>query len=160
MGTAYKEGFNGCTGDLVFSMASNLSHNSKYLPVMIENISKSDMVIGSRICVGGIIIGRIILRDFFTYLTNFIIRFSVDRNIQDWTSGLRLYRRAIWEQIMPDVHCNKWDFQFENLYHSQKIGAIIKEIPITFHEHAGGSSKFNFLDAILFLRSFFRILLE
>jgi dolichol-phosphate mannosyltransferase len=97
---------------------------------------------------------------FFTYLANYIIRFSVNRDILDWTSGLRLYRRAIWEKIMPDVHCYKWDFQFESLYRSQKLGAVIKEIPITFHERAGGSSKFNSLDAVVFLRSFFRILLE
>lgn len=160
MGTAYKEGFKDCTGGLIFSIDSDLSHDPKYLPVMIEYISKSDIVIGSRICEGGEILGRNILRDFFTYLANYIIRFSVNRDILDWTSGLRLYRRAIWEKIMPDVHCNKWDFQFESLYRSQKLGAVIKEIPITFHERAGGSSKFNSLDAIVFLRSFFRILLE
>jgi len=160
MGTVYKEGFKDCTGDLIFSIDSDLSHDPKYLPVMIEHISKSDIVIGSRICEGGEILGRNILRDFFTYLANYIIRFSVNRDIQDWTSGLRLYRRAIWKKIMPDVHCNKWDFQFESLYRSQKLGAVIKEIPITFHERAGGSSKFNSLDAIVFLRSFFKILLE
>ena len=61
---------------------------------------------------------------------------------------------------MPNVQCNKWDFQFESLYRSQKLGAVIKEIPITFYERAGGSSKFNSLDAIVFLKSFFRILLS
>ena len=160
LGTAYKEGFKECTGGLIFSIDSDLSHDPKYLPMMIDHISHCDIVIGSRICVGGKIIGRHFLRDFFTYCANLFIRFSVNRDIYDWTSGFRLYRRAIWEQIMPEVHSNKWDFQFESLYRSQKLGAVIEEIPITFYERAGGSSKFNSLDAIVFLKSFVRILLS
>jgi len=160
LGTAYKEGFNECTGDLIFSIDSDLSHDPKYLPLMIDHISHSDIVIGSRICVGGSIIGRHFLRDFFTYCANYIIRFSVNRDIHDWTSGFRLYRRVIWEKVMPEIRCNKWDFQFESLFRSQKLGAVIEEIPITFYERAGGSSKFNSLDAIVFLKSFIRILLS
>jgi len=158
LGTAYKEGFNDCKGNLIFSIDSDLSHDPKYLPLMIEHISQNDIVIGSRICVGGKIIGRSFSRDFFTYLANFFIRLSVNRNIHDWTSGFRLYRREIWEKVMPNVQCNKWDFQFESLYRSQKLGAVVKEIPITFYERAGGSSKFNSLDALVFLISFFRII--
>ena len=143
-----------------FSIDSDLSHDPKYIPIMIEQISQSDIVIGSRICANGKIIGRNFFRDFFTYCANFVIRFMVNRNIHDWTSGFRLYRRAIWEQVMPQVRCNKWDFQFESLYRSQKLGAIIEEVPITFYERAGGSSKFNSLDAVVFLKSFIRILIE
>ncbi len=160
MGTAYKEGFKDCTGGLIFSIDSDLSHDPKYLPMMIEHISKSDIVIGSRICEGGEILGRNIFWDFF----------HVPRQLYHTFLGQQGYPRLDkWSQAlpksnlgkkMPDVHCYKWDFQFESLYRSQKLGAVIKEIPITFHERAGGSSKFNSLDAVVFLRSFFRILLE
>lgn len=160
LGTAYKEGFHYCKGDLIVSIDSDLSHDPDYLPLMIERISEHDVVIGSRLCKGGKILGRHFLRDVFTHLANFIIRLSVNTTIHDWTSGYRLYRRPVWEKVMPDVHCNKWDFQFESLFLSQYNGASIAEIPITFHERAGGSSKFNTLDAIIFLRSYLRILLS
>lgn len=60
---------------------------------------------------------------------------------------------------MPSVHFNKWDFQFESLYKSIKSGMHVHETPITFYERAEGNSKFNSMDAIIFIESFIKIIL-
>ncbi len=60
---------------------------------------------------------------------------------------------------MPSVHCNKWDFQFESLYKSIKSGMLVYETPITFYERAEGDSKFNSMDAFVFIESFIKIIL-
>ena len=60
--------------------------------------------------------------------------------------------------VMPLVHCDKWDFQFESLYKALKLNQSVAETPITFYERADGASKFTAGDAFGFLDSFIRII--
>lgn len=160
LGTAYKQGFNLASGDLVISIDSDLSHDPMYLPSMIENACKADLVIGSRFVEGGRILGRSFWRDWLSVLTNQVIRFVTGEVIHDWTSGLRVYRRELWENVMPSVHCNKWDFQFESLFKSLRKGYNVLEVPITFYERADGESKFSLREGLVFLYSFLEIMLN
>ena len=159
LGTAYKDGFHLTDGDLIVSIDSDLSHDPSYLPSLIEQSLEHDIVIGSRLCLGGKIIGRGMTRDLLSIFTNFIIRKLLRRHIFDWTSGYRVYRRKTWQMVMPQVHCDKWDFQFESLYKALNMNQTIVEIPITFYELADGTSKFTISDAFGFIDSFFRIIL-
>jgi hypothetical protein len=36
-----------------------------------------------------------------------VIRLVTGEEIFDLTSGLRVYRKALWEDVMPNVHCDK-----------------------------------------------------
>ena len=158
LGTAYKDGFHLTKGDLLVSIDSDLSHDPDYLPELITKSSDYDIVIGSRLIPGGKIVGRGITRDFLSYFTNLVIRKLLKKRIFDWTSGYRVYRRATWEAVMPQVHCDKWDFQFESLYKALKMNRSVAEIPITFYERADGNSKFSTGDALGFIDSFVRII--
>ena len=159
LGTAYKDGFHLTTGDLIVSIDSDLSHDPDYLPELITESKNHDIVIGSRLITGGKIIGRDFKRDFLSYFTNLVIRKLLRKRIFDWTSGYRIYRRETWAMIMPHVHCDKWDFQFESLYKAIKNKQSVVEVPITFYERADGTSKFSTGDAIGFIDSFVRIIL-
>lgn len=159
LGTAYKEAFLYSKGDYIVSMDSDLSHDADHIPLMLSLSNRYDIVIGSRLCKGGQIIGRTFTRDLASLLTNKFIMLVTLKRIFDWTSGMRVYKRSVWDEIMPSVHCNKWDFQFESLYKSIKAGKRVYEVPITFHERADGDSKFNAMDAVVFFGSFFKILL-
>jgi dolichol-phosphate mannosyltransferase len=160
LGTAYKEGYGLCSGDYIVSMDSDLSHDPRYVPKMLEAAEKADLVIGSRLIEGGRIVGRSFWRDSLSIVTNGVIRLITRKKVFDWTSGLRVYRRALWEDVMPDVHCDKWDFQFESLYKTVKRGHRVCEVPITFYERADGESKFSLREGLVFLGSFLRIVLE
>lgn len=159
LGTAYKDGFHLAQGDLIVSMDSDLSHDPFYLPFLIKYSEKFDIVIGSRLVPGGIILGRSWWRDWLSFVSNFTIRLLTGVNVRDWTSGLRVYHRDIWEQVMPRVHCDKWDFQFESLFKSIQAGHTVYEYPIIFFERAEGESKFNIKEGLVFFSSFFKILL-
>lgn len=160
LGTAYKDGFFLTDGELIISMDSDLSHDPIYLPQMISAIGESDIVIGSRFTSNGKIIGRTIIRDLLSESTNFFIRVITRNKIKDWTSGLRVYKRNVWELLMPKVHCDKWDFQFESLYKAITLGYNVSEVPIKFYERARGNSKFSFKEALQFLLSFINIILN
>ncbi len=158
LGTAYKEAFYHAKGSYIVSMDSDLSHDPVHLPYMLELAKSHDIVIGSRLCEGGRIIGRTFIRDLASLLTNKFIMLITLTPIHDWTSGMRVYRRSLWEDVMPSVHCNKWDFQFESLYKSIRSGKKVCETPISFYERADGSSKFSAIDAVVFFGSFFKII--
>ncbi len=160
LGTAYKEAYSLCSGDYIVSMDSDLSHDPRYLPEMLKAAEKADLVIGSRLVDGGCIVGRSLWRDFLSVVTNSVIRVITRKKVFDWTSGLRVYRRALWEDVMPDVHCDKWDFQFESLYKAVKKGHRVCEVPITFYERADGESKFSLREGLVFLGSFLRIVFK
>jgi len=159
LGTAYKEAFPRTSGDLIVSMDSDLSHDPVIFPEMIRETDGADIVIGSRLKSGGKIIGRKWSRDLLTVFSNWAIRTITGIGIMDWTSGLRIYRRAVWEKMMPRVHCYKWDFQFESLYKSIREGFTVCEVPITFHERADGESKFSASEAYGFVKSFIKVVL-
>jgi dolichol-phosphate mannosyltransferase len=160
LGTAYKEGFTLSVGDFIVTMDSDLSHDPNYIPSMIKKASNYDIVIGSRLVPGGRILGRTPIRDFLSIYVNKVIRSFTCIGIHDWTSGLRLYRRGVWEQVMPLVHCDKWDFQFESLYKAYKTGYTATELPVTFYERAEGESKFSLREGLFFLMSFIKIMVK
>jgi len=160
LGTAYKEGYKISEGRLIISIDSDLSHDPCYLPEMMKAAEKADLVIGSRLIKGGNIVGRSFCRDCLSIVTNIVIRLLTRKEVFDWTSGLRVYRRALWEDVMPNVHCDKWDFQFESLYNTVKQGYRVREVPITFYERANGESKFSIREGLVFLGSFLRIVFK
>jgi len=160
LGTAYKEGFKLADGRLIVSIDSDLSHDPDILPRMIEEAETVDIVIGSRFVKGGGIEGRSMWRDLLSTLANYFIRTITGYGISDWTSGLRVYRREVWETTMPKVECIKWDFQFESLYKALFDKFTVREIPIIFHERLEGHSKFSVNEAFYFVISFFHILLR
>ncbi|MFQ6053994.1 MAG: polyprenol monophosphomannose synthase [Candidatus Bathyarchaeia archaeon] len=159
LGTAYKEGFKLADGRLIVSIDSDLSHDPEILPRMIRESEEADIVIGSRFVEGGRIEGRSAWRDMLSTFANYFIRTITGHGVRDWTSGLRVYRREVWEKTMPKVECIKWDFQFESLYKALLDDFTVKEIPISFHERAGGRSKFSPGEAFYFFLSFFKIIL-
>lgn len=160
LGTAYKEAFPLTRGSLIVSMDSDLSHDPCFLPTMIGEAERVDIVIGSRFTGAGRIIGRSPLRDLLSIFANLAIRVTTGTGIMDWTSGLRVYRRRVWEEIMPHVNCNKWDFQFESLYKALGSGFTVREVPITFYERADGDSKFSLMEALGFIYSFLKVRLR
>ncbi|MCX6648340.1 MAG: polyprenol monophosphomannose synthase [Candidatus Bathyarchaeota archaeon] len=157
LGTAYKDAFPLTRGRFIVSMDSDLSHDPSFIPVMLKRAEERDIVIGSRLINGGKIVGRNPLRDLLSIFANLAIRATTGTAIRDWTSGLRIYHRGVWEEIMPRVNCNKWDFQFESLYKAIESGFTVGEIPITFYERADGESKFNPQEALDFIYSFLKV---
>jgi dolichol-phosphate mannosyltransferase len=157
LGTAYKDAFPLTRGRFIVSMDSDLSHDPSFIPLMLKKAEERDIIIGSRLIRGGKIIGRDPLRDFLSIFANLVIRTTTGVTIRDWTSGLRVYHRGVWEEIMPRVNCNKWDFQFESLYKAIKSGFTVGEVPITFYERADGESKFSPREALDFIYSFIKV---
>jgi dolichol-phosphate mannosyltransferase len=160
LGTAYKDGFKEALGDLIVTIDCDLSHDPSDLPLLLEEAREKDIVVGSRLIKGGEIKGRTIWRDILSYSANWFIKLITGYPIRDWTSGYRVYKREVLEEVFPQVECMKWDFQFDVLYVSLLSGFSVKEKAITFRDRGGGKSKFDLHEAFTFVTSVLRIIFK
>lgn len=130
--------------DVIVEMDADFSHHPRYLPQLLAEIEKYDVVLGSRFVLGGAD-RRWFIRHLITVLGNFYIRTVLGLSIRDCTSGYRAFRREVFEKINLDglISLGPSIVQ-EILYKADLLGFDIKEIPIVFVDRRQGKSKFDF----------------
>jgi len=147
LGSAYVEGFKLALArgaDLIMEMDADLSHDYRYLPVLLEEIENADLVLGSRYVEGGQISNWGVGRRLVSSFGNIYARLILGVPIKDLTGGFKCYRRAVLEEIdLDSLDSQGYVFQIETTYLSFKKGFRVKEIPILFTEREAGRSKFN-----------------
>ena len=143
--------------EIIGTMDADLSHDPAYLPSMLGELDRAEVVIGSRyIRDGGTVnwgTGRILL----SWLANTFAAILLRLPAHDVTSGYRLYRRQALEWIRTaDVKSTGYSFLGELLYRAHRTGARIVEHPIIFHDRTLGVSKLHrreiYLGALNLLR--------
>ena len=144
-GNAGRDGYLYCLAkgaDVIIEMDADLSHDPKYIPVMLEEIKKYDMVLGSRMVKGGQDVGRGPLRRLITKGANFYITLMLGIPVKDCNSGYRCFRREILEKIDPNsLRSSGPAIVQEVLFRAHLRKARVKEIPIVFVDRAKGKSK-------------------
>lgn len=146
-GTAGVDGFKYALkkgAEVVIEMDCDFSHNPKYLPRMLKEISKHDVILGSRFVPGGVD-KRGFIRHFITTFGNFYIRIMLGLKIKDCTSGYRAFQSKVLKKINLDKLISTGpSIVQEILYKADIFGFDIKEVPIVFIDRREGTSKFNY----------------
>lgn len=144
-GLAGKEGMLYCLkngADTVIEMDGDFSHHPRYIPQMLREIKKYDVVLGSRLVKGGHDIGRGIVRRIITKLANFYITIMLGIRVKDCNSGFRCFRSSLLKKIRIERLESKGPaIVQEILFKAHLAGARIKEIPIDFINRTKGKSK-------------------
>lgn len=145
LGGALLEGLKAVQGDVVITMDADLSHDPKYIPSFIEKARETfDVVIGSRRMPGGGIVGWNWRRKLISFGGNFVGRKIAGVNISDLTSGYRLYRRKVLEEIgLDEMKSTGYSFQLEILARSINKGFRVGAVPIVFRDRRQGRSKLS-----------------
>jgi len=76
-GSAGRDGFIYCLkhgADIIVEMDADMSHNPKYIPVMIKELKNADVILGSRRVKGSKEIGRSRFRRLVTLIDNLNVR--------------------------------------------------------------------------------------
>lgn len=145
LGRAYLAGFAWALEqgyDCVIEMDADFSHDPTYLSRFIEAADDADVVIGSRYLNGISVINWPLRRILLSWGANKYVRTVTGLQINDCTSGFRLYRRAVLEAIdLPSIRSNGYSFQVEMTFRAQIGGFRLVEIPIIFNERRAGKSK-------------------
>lgn len=149
LGTAYIQGFNQGLKNKNYQyfveMDADFSHRFEDLNKMLEYKTKFDLIIGSRYVEFGKTVGWSWRRRILSKYANRISKHITNSNINDMTSGFRVYSRKGLESInFKNVYSNGYSFQIEMANIANLKGLSIKEVPIIFLERKNGKSKMNY----------------
>ncbi|MFA6549537.1 MAG: polyprenol monophosphomannose synthase [Candidatus Margulisiibacteriota bacterium] len=137
---ALKEG-----ADYIIEMDADFSHHPKYIPDLLKQIEKYDVVLGSRFVPGGKDVDRGFSRQLTTILAQNYIKWMLGVKVKDPTSGFRCFRRKVLEAIDLDhIISTGPSIVSEILYKVKLKGFSIGETPIVFEDRKKGETKLNF----------------
>jgi len=138
--------------DYIVTMDADYSHNPQDMPRLIHAAKGGHgLVIGSRYCKGGKIMGWHRMRWLISRVANLIASAIIGMKIRDCTSGLRCYSKNYVKTVLPDLHSQTYEIQIETVKQARLQGFDIKEIPITFVNRKRGKSKLTVAEAQAFL---------
>jgi len=147
LGTAYVAGFhwgieNGF--DTLIEMDADFSHDPKYLPVMLDLLTKNDVAIGSRYVPGGGTLNWGLGRKILSRGGSIYSRAILGAPIRDFTGGFNGWRREVIEAVDPEtLRSDGYSFQIELKYRAFLKNFRIVEFPILFEDRKVGQSKMN-----------------
>lgn len=145
LGAAYLTGFE-CAlkagAEILVSMDADFSHQPETLPSLIEALNGAGCVVGSRYVAGGRIENWPMHRRLLSSAANRFVRLLFRMPISDCTSGYRVYRRSVIEDVVRfSPESQGYSFLVEIL----RIAAVgplpVVESPICFVERKFGKSK-------------------
>ncbi len=149
LGRAYLDGFGVALGGgatIVIQMDADFSHDPAALPGLIAPIvrGEADLVIGSRYTKGGGVRDWGIARRVISRGGSVFARAVLGLRANDLTGGFKAWRAATLGAIPFDgVHAGGYVFQIEMTYRASRLGARIREVPITFRDRRVGQSKMS-----------------
>ena len=157
LGAAYKDGFTHVLqkleSNLVVQMDADHSHDPSELVNMIEKIVDYDFIIASRHVTGSSITGWGFSRKVTHSIAGAIAKVSANIDIEDCTSGFRMFKRSALEKIEFDkIEADGFAFQIEVLYQLKQKGFRGLEVPTTFVNRTKGESKMGSSEVIQFIR--------
>ena len=149
LGYDFKKGFAAVSpsAQYVLTMDADLNHHPEEIPLFLKKIKEknADIVVGSRVIEGGITENIPGWKRFVSKIANTVFKLITNIPVQDKTSGYRLYKNKVIQQIAPEIHSKNFEFLMEILIIAAKKKYVITEIPITFTYRIHGKSKMNFI---------------
>ncbi len=133
-------------------MDADGQHRPGEIVKLVEPIAEgeADMVIGARR------IQEVGKRPFHRRLSNMIttrlIRFRLGQYVYDTQSGFRAYRR----EFLPEIESDRYEVETEMLIKAAKMGARIKEVPVSMIYDPSREGRFGLGDVFRFLKVYFK----
>lgn len=147
IGSAYTLGFkSGLEQDYDFyvQMDADLSHQPEEILRLLEVADKNTLVIGTRWITGGKVINWPIWRRSISKLGTGYAAKMLALEYKDLTSGFRVLPKELVQKLNFDfIKSRGYGYQIEIAVAAVRLGFKIKQVPITFIERQGGSSKMS-----------------
>jgi len=135
--------------DFVVEMDGDFSHQPRFIPILLAEMARGDVAIGSRFVRGGADSDRSLVRRAITWLVRRFIRRRFQTPIRDVSSGFRCFRRDVLERLdLDDLLSVGPSIVLEILYKLILAGATIHELPIVFIDRKRGRTKLSVLTLV------------
>ena len=146
--------------EYLITLDADLSHDPNEIPKFIHQLKNNDFVIGSRYIKGGGC-GMRGLRLFLSYFGNKFIKFILNINCNEFTSGYRGFNLKKFKNFdLQNVSSKGYSFFMETMYLIHKKGIFIKQIPIYFKDRKKGKSKIPKIEIFRTILNIFRLKLK
>jgi dolichol-phosphate mannosyltransferase len=149
LGRAYLDGFgialDGGAG-VVIQMDADWSHDPAALPALLAPLrsNAADLVIGSRYTKGGRVVDWGLGRRLISRGGSLFARIVLTLRPRDLTGGFKAWRASTLATIpFEGIHSGGYVFQIEMTYRAARLGARVREVPITFRDRRVGQSKMS-----------------
>lgn len=150
LGFAYLDGFQYFQKNLldqyqaVVTMDADFSHNPKYLPLLLEQLDRFDVVVGSRYVTGGGLDKWSQKRIWLSRFANAYAKFLTGIRLNDLTSGFHCFRSHALQQILRHkISAEGYAFLIELKFRATLEGFRISEIPVVVADRTKGQSKIS-----------------
>ncbi len=147
LGTAYVEGFKYALKkdyEGIIQMDADFSHDPEFIKVMLKNIDRYDMIIGSRYISGINVVNWPLSRLILSYLAAQYVKIITGMPIKDPTGGFKCIKRKVLENInLETILADGYSFQIEINYRAWLHNFRIKELSIIFTDRRSGHSKMS-----------------
>lgn len=147
LGAAYRAGLGWGLArgyDQLVEMDADLSHDPIHLPELLAAADHADLVLGSRYVPGGGTDNWPWHRRALSAGGNLYVRTLTGVPVHDATSGYRVFRRSVLEEIgLAELTSEGYSFQLETVLATHRAGFVIDEVPIRFVERTVGASKIS-----------------
>jgi len=149
-GGALKTGFSQASGELIGFLDADGTYPPEYFPQLCQAaLNGADLVVGSRR--GGAESHMPPMRKLGNFIWSNLLTILGNQRIQDPASGMRVFKRAILDQVYPLPYgLNLTPVMSTRAVHE---GVLYKEIPIPYAERMGRSKLSVVHDGSLFLQS-------
>jgi len=131
---------------IVVQMDADWSHDPAVLPTLLAPIEdgSTDLVIGSRYVRGGRVVDWGLGRRVISRGGSLFARTVLRLDPHDLTGGFKAWRADTLATIpFAGVHAGGYVFQIEMTFRATRLGARIREVPITFRDRRVGQSKMS-----------------
>ncbi len=136
-GNALREGLRSCAGDVVVTLDADQSHDPVVVLDLLAERDRADLVIASRYAMFAHAVMPL-MRLLFSRILNWTYTRILSLPIADVSSGFRLYRRALLDEIDPTGE--HFDVLPELVVQAYARGFRVREIPFHYRPRAGGTS--------------------
>jgi len=137
-------GIKKATGDIIFVMDTDFSHDQRIIPQMISGIKKSDLVIGSRFAKGGG--GDDKSRYLMSKIYNIFLRIIFGINVTDFLFGYFCVKKNYMLKnnlLNKEIFSGFGDYFMKLIYYTHKSGGVFMEVPAIYKSRIHGESKSN-----------------
>ena len=125
-------------------MDADLSHDTAYLPELLETAQATDVVVASRYVQGVSIVNWPLHRLITSKLGTAYAKIFTGLPITDCTGGFKCYRREVLEAMnLKSIRSNGYVFQIETSFRAWRMGYRLQDFPIIFYERQFGKSKLD-----------------
>lgn len=130
-GFAVKTGIKNAKNDVIIFMDADLSTDINAINLVLDNINKYDIIIGSRHHKNTKIVNpQPFHRQFIGRCCILITNFLTKINVKDTQCGFKAFKKDIAKKIIQKQKIERWAFDVEYLYIAKLNNYSIFEIPV------------------------------